>query len=103
MSASPDYTVAAQQRVLKTLLAMFGHEIDGLAPGQIANLVKTSASNATRDLFNLEKAGLAERVAHNNNYRITPLLGQKAISILTTLDQAEKRVAETKQRFTRTN
>jgi DNA-binding IclR family transcriptional regulator len=98
-----DYTSDSQQRVLKTLLVLFGHEIDGLAPGQVAKLVGTSASNATRDLANLIEAGIAEQTPHNGNYRLTPMLGRKAMAILTTIERAASRVEETRQRYTRTS
>ena len=96
-----DYTNTCQQRILQTLLTLFGHEIDGLAPGQVAQLIGTTPSNATRDLFNLQKAGLVELVAHSGFYRVTPMLGQKALAILATLDRAAQRVEETRQRYTR--
>ena len=96
-----DHTNDSQQRILKTVLAMFGHEVDGIAPGQIAKLVGCTASSTTRDLYNLEKAGLAERIPHNNNYRISPLLGQKAMMVLDSIDRADRRVREIRQRFTR--
>ena len=96
-----DHTNESQQRGFRTLLALFGHEIDGLSPGQIARLVGCPPSSTTRDLFNLVKAGLAEQLPHNGNYRISPLIGQKALAILTALDQAERRAAETRQRFSR--
>lgn len=101
MTQMTDYTNDSQQRGYKTLLALFGHEVAGLSPGEVAKTVGTTPSNATRDLYNLAKAGLAERIPHNNNYRITPLIGQKALAILTALDLAERRTAETRQRFTR--
>lgn len=101
MSACVDYTNESQQRGYKTLLTLFGHEVSGLSPGDIAKAVGTTASNSTRDLYNLVKAGLAERIPYNNNYRITPLIGQKALVILMALDQAERRAAEIRQRFTR--
>ncbi|MBS1186701.1 MAG: hypothetical protein H6R04_719 [Burkholderiaceae bacterium] len=97
-----DYTSDSQQRILKTMLVMFGHEIDGLAPGQVSKLVGSSPSNATRDLANLIEAGIAERVPHNDNYRLSPMLGQKAMAILTNIDRAARRVDETRQRYTRT-
>ncbi|RJX32321.1 MAG: hypothetical protein C4516_04270 [Oxalobacter sp.] len=98
---SARYISDSQQRILKTVLVLFGHEIDGLAPGQVAKLVGTSASNATRDLANLIHIGIAERVPHNDNYRLAPMFGQKALAILHSLDRAANRVEETRQRFTR--
>ncbi|NOT66696.1 MAG: MarR family transcriptional regulator [Methylotenera sp.] len=97
------YDNACQQRILNTMLALFGHEIDGLSPSQIAQLTQSSASNVTRDLHNLEAVGVVERLAHNNNARITPMLGQKALAILGSLDRASQRIDDTKNRFTRTN
>lgn len=49
----------AQQRVLRTLLALAEHGATGLTTGKIAKLVGTIPSNATRDLANLRIAGLA--------------------------------------------
>ena len=45
---------------------------------------------------------VAERLPHNDNVRISPLLGRKAMQILTTLDNAQRRVDEVRNRFTRT-
>nr|VFK16232.1 MAG: hypothetical protein BECKLFY1418C_GA0070996_10228 [Candidatus Kentron sp. LFY] len=96
-----DYTNKAQQRILDTLLVMFGHEIDGLSSGQVAKLAGTTASAATRDLFNLTRAGMVERTTNGDRYRLTPLLGQKALAILTNIERAGKRVEEARQRYTR--
>lgn len=95
------YDNAAQQRVLKVMLALFGHEIDGLAPGQIAKIVGTNPGNVTRDLHNLVEMGIAERMPHNDNARIAPRIGQKALAILNNIDSAAKRIDETRNRYTR--
>ena len=102
MTRKTDYTNNSQQRILKVVLAMFGHEIDGLAPGQLAKLAGIKPGEATRDLDNLMQAGFVERVPQGNAYRITPMVGQKAMAILHTLDHAARRVEETRNRFTRT-
>lgn len=102
MTRKTDYTNSSQQRILKVVLAMFGHEIDGLAPGQLAKLAGIKPGEATRDLDNLMQAGFVERVPQGNAYRITPMVGQKAMAILHTLDHAARRVEETRNRFTRT-
>lgn len=96
-----DYTNSSQQRILKVVMVMFGHEIDGLSPGQLAKLAGIKPSDATRDLDNLMQAGFVEKVPQGNAYRITPRVGQKAMAILHTLDQATRRVEETRNRFTR--
>ncbi|HEY4145192.1 helix-turn-helix domain-containing protein [Pinirhizobacter sp.] len=97
MSTS-NYINAAQQRVLNTLLLLCGHEIMGLAPGEISKALRTSASNVTRDLANLREAGLAEPL-ESGKWRVTPRLGQQAIKILNALNDATSRVDEVRRRF----
>lgn len=94
------YTNAAQQRILQVLLALGGHEVNGLAPSQIAGLVETSASNITRDLANLREAGLAEPL-ESGRWRLTPKLPQIAVRLFNNLESARQRVAEVTQRYTR--
>lgn len=101
MTRKTDYTNSSQQRILKVVLAMFGHEIDGLAPGALAKLAGITPGEATRDLDNLMQAGFVEPLPAGNAYRITPMVGQKAMAILHTLDRAAKRVDETRNRYTR--
>lgn len=93
-----NYINAAQQRVLKILMLLAGHEVMGLAPGEIAKAVRTSPSNVTRDLANLREAGMAEPL-DNGTWRITPRVGQIALRVLNSLGEARRRVDETAQRF----
>lgn len=97
------YHNEAQQRILKTLMCLFGHEVNGLTPSEIAKAVETSNANTTRDVANLEIAGVAERVPHNNNVRLSPMLGQRAIAILTSIERHAANVEGVRQRFTRAN
>lgn len=94
------YHCASQQRILKVLMCLFGHEIEGLTPGQVAKLADTTAANATRDLANLEEAGLIERLPGGDKVRISPSLGRKALSILHTLDRAKRQLDDITTRFT---
>lgn len=98
MSAA-NYINAAQQRVLKLLMLLAGHEVLGLAPGEIAKALRTSASNVTRDLANLKEAGMAEPLADTGRWRITPRVGQIALRVLNAIGEARSRVEETAQRF----
>lgn len=102
MTNKHPYHNGSQQRILRVMLVLFGHEIDGLAPSQIAQTVGASASAITRDIHNLIEAGVAERLPHNDNVRIHPMLSSKALQILAALDQADKRLTEIRDRFTRT-
>lgn len=96
------YDSISQQRILKTMLCLFGHEIEGLAPGQIAKIVNTQPSNVTRDLHNLIEAGIAEKLSHNGNARISPRMGQRALAILANIDDSARKVEEARNRYTRT-
>jgi len=96
---SDRYINDAQQRVLKTLMLLTGHEVQGLSPGEVAKAIGTSASNVTRDLANLKEAGLAETL-ESGRWRVTPRFGQAALRILNALGEARSRVEEVHQRFT---
>jgi DNA-binding IclR family transcriptional regulator len=93
------YHCASQQRILKVLMSLFGHEIDGLSPGQIAAANSISAANATRDLWNLVDAGLAERLPGGDKVRISPQLGRRAIATLQTFDRAQRELADLAARY----
>lgn len=94
------YLVPAQQRVLQTLMRLVGHEMDGLAPGEIAKALRTAPGNTTRDLANLREAGLAEQM-ESGRWRITPRLGQIGLAVLKTFGDAQARLEETRARFMR--
>lgn len=93
------YHCTSQQRILKTLMCLFGHEIDGLAPSQVAQLAGSSASNATRDLWNLIEAGLVERLPGGESVRISPQLGRKALAVLHTFDRAQRSLSDLTSRY----
>lgn len=97
------YENLAQQRILKTLLILFGHEVDGLSPSQIAKSIDSAPSVVTRDIYNMIEVGVVERLAHNDNLRITPRVGQKALAILTNIERATTRLEDTRNRYTREN
>lgn len=99
MTASK-YHCAAQQRILKVMLCLFGHEIDGLTPGQVAKLANTTPTNATRDLWNLQEAGLVERLPGGDAVRISPQLGRKALAVLHSLDRAKRQLDDITHRYT---
>lgn len=101
MSRATDYTNAAQQRLLRLLLALFGDVVQGFAPATLAKAVHCSASVITRDLDNLRTAGLAERDEATGLWRLTPRLPQQAIKVWTAIDQAEQRLAQARHRFSR--
>lgn len=100
MNPVRNYSCASQQRLLKVLMCLFGHEIEGLAPGQVAHLAGVTAANATRDLWNLEEAGLVERLPQGDKVRISPALGRKALAVLHTFDRAQRNLTDLTNRYT---
>lgn len=101
MQKKSGYTNNSQQRILRIALAMFGHEIEGVLPGQLAKMVEATPSEVTRDLYNLVQAGMAETLPDGKRYRISPMLGQKAIAVLHGIERAADSVAQVKNRYTR--
>jgi DNA-binding IclR family transcriptional regulator len=97
-----DYTNDGQQRILSLLKTLAGNEVTGLLPHEIATAQKCSAAIVTRDLFNLAKAGLAEKIAETGRWRLGPKLVQIAIAFQLNLDRSQARLNEVSQRYTRT-
>ena len=102
MARTTDYTNAAQQRILQLQMALFTDVVNGLPPSRLAELLRVSASAITRDLDNLRTAGLAERDEATGHWRLTPRLPQQAIKVFNSIDAAQRRVDEARNRFTRT-
>lgn len=96
-----DYTHEGQQRLLKLVMLLAGNEITGLAPSDIARQQQCSASCVTRDLANLQEAGWAEQVPETSRWRLSPQIVQIALRHMAALDRAEQRLAETRNRFSR--
>lgn len=96
-----DYTSKSQQRILRTLTVLAGNEFNGLTPSEVAKAVRTSASNATRDLANLREAGLAEVIQETGRWRLGPKLVQIAVAFSTHLNRAQTRLDELTNRYTR--
>lgn len=92
------YINAAQQRVLALVLRLAGHEIDGIAPGELAAAVRTSPSNITRDLANLKEAGFAECL-ETGRWRLSPRIVQISLAHGKAIADASDRLAEVRQRF----
>ena len=96
------YESRSQQRLIRVLLALSGHEIQGLAPGELAKGLDVSASDITRDLANLRIAGIAEEMVGTGRWRLTPKLIQIGVAMQLAVEEAERKLGETKHRYTRT-
>lgn len=93
-----NYVSTSQQRVLKTMKALFGHEEVGITTQELADKLETSSSRVFKDLKNLEEAGFAEQLP-NKNWRISPALGRECFKIMNALDTARRRLDEAFARY----
>lgn len=93
-----NYTSTTQQRVLRTMKALFGHEVTGITAQDLAKRLEMNASKTFKDLKNLEEAGLAEQLP-DKTWRIAPALGREAFKVMNALDTARRRLEETASRY----
>jgi DNA-binding IclR family transcriptional regulator len=96
-----EYTNEAQQRILRLLVTLAGNEVTGLKPSEIATLQGSARPMVTRDLANLREAGLAELVPETDRWRLAPQIVQISMKHMAALDRAEKRLGETRNRYSR--
>ena len=96
MTRKTDYTNDAQQRILKLQFVLFGDVVNGYAAGVLAKAVGCAPGVMTRDLFNLEKAGIAQKDEETGLWRLTARLPQQTVKVYAAIGRAETRLAETK-------
>lgn len=97
-----DYINATQQRLLRVITALAGHEVHGLTPKDIATQVGCSGPQVTADMANLVEAGWAERVPDTDRWRLSPKPIQLALRHMQAMDMARSRLDETTNRYSRT-
>lgn len=95
------YISDGQQRILRLLNVLAGHEINGLLPTDIAKAQGCGASMVTRDLANLRAAGFAEQVPETGRWRLAPQIVQISLRHAAALNQARQRLDDITQRFSR--
>lgn len=93
----PEYVREADSRdeLLRYMAAI------GDAAHPVAKALDTHPSNMTRDLYNLQEAGFAERIGDSDLWRLSPKFVQIAVSFFNQMDSAQSRIDEVKQRYTR--
>lgn len=99
---SADYISAAQQRLLHLIDLLAGHELQGLAPGEIAKALSCAPSAVTRDMANLHAAGWAEKTPKGERWRLSPHVIQLSIRHAAALAEGERALQDVAQRFSRT-
>lgn len=95
------YISDGQQRLLRLINLLAGHEINGLLPTEIAKAQDCGASMVTRDLANLRHAGFAEQVPETGRWRLAPQIVQISLRHAAALQQARQRLDDITQRFSR--
>lgn len=100
--ADDKYISDSQQRILQLVQVLAGHEVEGLAPGQIATLAECTPSQVTRDLANLKHCGWAEQIANTGRWRLGPQIVQISLRHAQALARAQARLDEVQNRFSRT-
>lgn len=96
-----DYTNDAQQRLMKLMTLLAGHEITGMAPADIAREQGCTASMVTRDMANLVEGGYAEQVPETGRWRLAPQVVQIAVRHMASLERAKAKLDETRNRYSR--
>jgi DNA-binding IclR family transcriptional regulator len=84
--------------VLDVLLRNFAH---GFSPTELAKETGYSASDITRYVATLEKAGFAERITETGRIRPSHRLAQQAMQVLKSLESAADRIRESQNRLHR--
>lgn len=101
MSAA--YTNDAQQRLLKVVMLLGEDVITGIAPAQIAKALNVPASYITRDLDNLKTAGWAIQQEDTGRWLLGAKAGALGVKVMASIDRADRKVTEARNRFTRSN
>ena len=100
--SGPDYTNEAQQRIMRLVMAIAGHELHGVSAQDMVQMQQCNASMVTRDIANLVAVGWVERIPETNRWRLAPSVVQIAMRHMVGLDRAKQKLAEIQHRYTRT-
>ena len=100
--AAPDTTPPLSEPIRKTcelfrLLA--GHEVLGLAPGEIATGLGVPPSWCSRNLPALATTGFVEQVAGTNRWRLGVAFVRIAVTVGVNLNRAKAELEELSQRY----
>lgn len=94
--------VQAALNVLSIVPLLAGNEMAGLTPGQITKALGLAPSQVGHYLATLQEAGMAEPLADTGRWRLGPKLIQIALAFMRHLDEQERVLQETRQRYSRT-
>lgn len=98
--AQPSRLAANLRKTCELLRLLAGHEVLGLAPGEIAKGLGVSPSWVSINLPALEaETGFVERVDGANRWRLGVPFVRIAFTVSTNLNQARRRLDELGQRY----
>lgn len=100
-AADAKYTNEAQQRLLKVVMLLGEDVVTGLAPAQIAKELNVPAPYITRDLENLKTAGWAFQHEETGRWLLAAKPGALGVKVMASIDRAQRKVDEVRNRFTR--
>jgi DNA-binding IclR family transcriptional regulator len=99
---SEQYISDQVQRTLRIIRAMAGYEVTGISPSEIAKRAKTTASNVTRILANLEAQQFVQRLpSDNKRYRLGIALVQISNTVTLSINQAKSQLDQDQANYTR--
>ncbi len=91
----------SQQRILKLIFILAGHETAGLSLMECARAMEAGKDKVWRDLQNLRHAGLGEQLPDSDRWRLTPRLSQIGLAMMRNLDRQRGKLTEIENRYTR--
>lgn len=101
MSVGKGYTNEAQQRLLKLVMLLGEDVVTGFSPAQIAKALDVPPPYVTRDLDNLKTAGWAIQQEETGRWLLGAKPGALGVKVMASIDRAERKVSEARNRFTR--
>lgn len=90
-------------KVFAVLDVLFRNFAQGFTPSELARATELSPSDITRYVATLIDTGYAERIPDTDRIRVSVSLARKAIQIMQSLDAAERRIQETRNRIMTSN
>lgn len=104
LEESRTQTIEAVAKALEIIdLLLRADFVHGLSPTDVARATGLTAPTVSRHLATLEGRGFAERVPETGRVRISHRIAQRAVSLLNSLDAAQRRIDESRARLMRAN
>jgi DNA-binding IclR family transcriptional regulator len=94
-------TVKSGEKLLDLLEVLGRNFAHGYSPTELVKATGLDAPQITRYVETLVSKGFAERIPETGRIRLAHRWGQIAVQIMNSLDQAEARLLESRQRLLR--